>query len=188
MIFLKASVQCFLIMPLQNSFHLEELNLLLMLTWPFSVFQELFTENYNLSDCFIILFGESLTLLHLLMKWILFITGNIIIGNIHIIHQIQNVRVCYLGWEFWGHTTNNDLLNKIEDGTSMLTMKNLKLILMDCPNVNWKLFECFISKRESKEHSGLISIGNCNLHVLNNVSKQEQIQLVRICIGWWILS
>ena len=126
------------------------------------------------SDYFIISFGKSFNS----------VTQS---HQMNIIHywdtQIQNVQVCYLGWDFCGHTTNNDLLNKIEDGTSMFTMKNLKLILMDCPNVNWKLFECFISKRESKEHSGLIIIGNCNLHVLINVSKQEQIRLVRICIA-----
>ena len=99
--------------------------------------------------------------------------------------QIQNVWVRYLGSEFLGHITNDDLLNKIEERTSMFNMKNLEL-LMNCPNVNWKLFECFISKRESKEHFGLINIGNCNLHVLSTLSKQEQMQLVRICIGWWI--
>ena len=47
--------------------------------------------------------------------------------------QTQNVPVPYWGSEFLGHTTNNDLLNKIEDGTSMLNMKNLKQILMDWP-------------------------------------------------------
>ena len=62
--------------------------------------------------------------------------------------QTQNVRFRYRGSEFLGHTTNNDLLNKIDDGTSMSNMKNLKQISMDCPNVNWKLFECFINKRE----------------------------------------
>ena len=84
--------------------------------------------------------------------------------------QIQNVWVRYLGSEFLGHSTNDDSLNKIEDRTSMFNMKNLKL-LMDCPNVNWKLFECFIIKRESKEHFGSINIGNCNLHLLNNPFK-----------------
>ena len=177
MIFLLASVHCFSIMPLQNSFHLEELNILLILTWPFCVFQELFTENVNLSDCFIISFGKSFNSA----------TQSYETNIIHYCNtQIENVWACYLGWEFCGHTTNNDLLNKIKDGTFMLTMKNLKLIMMNCPNVNWKLFECFISRRESKEHSRLISIGNCNLHVLNNFSKQEQILLVRTCIGWWI--
>ena len=132
----------------------------------------------NLSDCFIISFGKSFN-------------SATQSYETNIIHywdtQIENVEVYYLGWEFCGHTTNNNLLNEIKDGTFMLTMKNLKLIMMNCPNVNWKLFERFISKRESKEHSHLISIENCNLHVLNNFSKQEQTLLVRICIGWWIL-
>ena len=36
---------------------------------------------------------------------------------------------------------------------------------MDCPNVNWKFSEFF------KELLGLISIGSCSLHVVNNVFK-----------------
>ena len=37
--------------------------------------------------------------------------------------------------------------------------------MMDCPNVNWKFSEFF------KELLGLISIGSCSLHVVNNVFK-----------------
>ena len=66
--------------------------------------------------------------------------------------QIKNVRARYLGLEFRGHTTNSDLLNRIEDGISMLNMKHLKQILIDCPNVNWKLFECFINKQENPKN------------------------------------
>ena len=43
--------------------------------------------------------------------------------------QTQNVRVLYWGSEFLGHTTNNGLLNKIEDRTLMLIMKHLKQIM-----------------------------------------------------------
>ena len=53
----------------------------------------------------------------------------------------------------------------------MSNMKNLKQISMDCPNVNWKLFECFTNKREYEELLGLIHIRNCNLYVLNNAFK-----------------
>ena len=53
----------------------------------------------------------------------------------------------------------------------MLNMKNLKQILMDGPNVNWKFFECFVNKGESEELPGLINAGSCNLHVLNNAFK-----------------
>ena len=81
------------------------------------------------------------------------------------------VRVRYWGSEFLGHTTNKDLLNKLENGASMLNMKNLKQISMDVPNVNWKFFECFINKTESEELLGLINIGSFNLHGLNNVFK-----------------
>ena len=50
-------------------------------------------------------------------------------------------------------------------------MKNLKQISMDGPNMNWKLFQCFINKKESKELPGLINIGSYNLFVLNNAFK-----------------
>ena len=50
-------------------------------------------------------------------------------------------------------------------------MKNLKQILKDGPNVNWKFFECFVNKGESEELPGLINAGSCNLHVLNNAFK-----------------
>ena len=53
----------------------------------------------------------------------------------------------------------------------MLNIKNLKQISMDGPNVNWKFFECFANKRESEELPGLINIGSCNLHILNNAFK-----------------
>ena len=53
----------------------------------------------------------------------------------------------------------------------MLNMKNLKQILMDGPNVNWKFFECFVNKGESEKLPGLIDAGSCNLHVLNNAFK-----------------
>ena len=149
MTFLIASAQCFLIMPQQNSFHLEELNLLMLLTWSFS-------------DCFITSFGESFKS----------VTQSYEMDIHYWDTQIQNVGVHFSGSEFLDHTTNNDLLNKIEDGTSMLNMKNLKL-LMDCPNVNWKLFECCISKRESEEYSILINTGNFSLPILNNAFKTE---------------
>ena len=49
-------------------------------------------------------------------------------------------------------------------------MKNLKQISMDGPNMNWK-FDCFINERKSEELPGLINIGSCSLHVLNNTFK-----------------
>ena len=82
--------------------------------------------------------------------------------------QAQNKQVPYWGSEFVGHTTNKDLPNKIEDGTSLLNMKNLNEILMDGPNVNWKFLEWFISKRESEELPGLIHIRSGNFHALHN--------------------
>ena len=86
--------------------------------------------------------------------------------------HIQNVQVFLLGSGFHGHTTNNNLLKDgtFEDVTSVLNKKNLKL-LIDCVNLNWKLFGCFITKRESKEYSGLINIRNCNHPILNHAFK-----------------
>ena len=76
-----------------------------------------------------------------------------------------------LGFRVSGHTTNNDLLNKIEDETSMVNMKNLEQSSINCPNVNWKFFHCFINERESKKRIGSIKIISCNLHVVNSVFK-----------------
>ena len=76
-----------------------------------------------------------------------------------------------LGFRVSGHTTNNDFLNKIEDETSMVNMKNLEQSSINCPNVNWKFFHCFINERESKKCIGSIKIISCNLHVVNNVFK-----------------
>ena len=126
-------------------------------------FKELLTESVNLSDCFVISFDESFDSVTQSCEM------DIIILFWDI--QAQIVRVCYWGSEFLGHTTNKNLLNKIENGTSMLNMKNLKQISMDGPNMNRKFFECFVSKRESEKLPGLIHIGSCNLHVLNNAFK-----------------
>ena len=53
----------------------------------------------------------------------------------------------------------------------MLNMKNLKQILMDCLNLNWKFFECFINKGKSNERPGLINIRSYYLHLFNNAFK-----------------
>ena len=139
MAFLIASAHCFLIMPQQNSFHLEELNLLMLLTRSFS-------------DCFITSFGESFKS----------VTQSYEMDIHYWDTQMQNVGVHFLGSEFLDHTTDNDL--------------------MDCPNVNWKLFECCISKRDFEEYSVLITAEiSISLYSIT-LSKQEQIQLGRICI------
>ena len=80
----------------------------------------------NLSDCFVIRFRlvkQSYEIDVFIRYWDI---------------QTQNLRVHYWGLEFLGHTTNHDLLNEIENIISMLTMKKLKQLLIDCTKVKWK--------------------------------------------------
>ena len=82
---------------------------------------------------------KVLILLYGHVKWILsFATG------------ILKQKVHEFATEFLGHTTTNDLLNKIEVVTSMVNIKNLKHLSMDYPNVNLKFFDCFINEGESE--------------------------------------
>ena len=83
-------------------------------------FKEMLAGNVNLSDCLRNSFDERFNSVTQPCEM------NIIICYWET--QAQNVRVCYWFLGFLGHTMNKDLLNKIENGASILNRKNLKQI------------------------------------------------------------
>lgn len=79
----------------------------------------------------------------------------------------------YIGSQFLGHATANDLLDHFREGTSKLDGSKIIQISMDGPNVNLKFLRDFIAAREALEPNlpFLIDIGSCGLHVVHGAFK-----------------
>lgn len=52
----------------------------------------------------------------------------------------SEVKTKYIGSEFLGHSSAQDIVEKINNLLSEIRIKNLVQISMDGPNVNWKVF------------------------------------------------
>ncbi|XP_028297108.1 uncharacterized protein LOC114458926 [Gouania willdenowi] len=78
----------------------------------------------------------------------------------------------YLGSQFMGHSTAQDLLSHLKECMDKLDLRHLVSISMDGPSVNWKLFDIF-QKDQSEQYGGvqLICVGSCGLHTLHNAFK-----------------
>ncbi|XP_062374792.1 uncharacterized protein LOC134062699 [Sardina pilchardus] len=78
----------------------------------------------------------------------------------------------YLGSQFLGHATANDLLKEIKECVGHLDLSKLISISMDGPNVNFKFFELFQAEyADLYAGSQLISVGSCGLHTVHNAFK-----------------
>ena len=77
--------------------------------------------------------------------------------------------VCrYLTSRFLGHTCAEDLKKEFEEGIQELDMKKMVQVSMDGPNVNWKLYDSLVEKRnQNDDYPPLIDIGSCSLHVVH---------------------
>lgn len=78
------------------------------------------------------------------------------------------VRTTYIGSEFLGHSTAKDVSEKRNTVLSEVDLINLVQISMDCPNVNWKVFQTLQKQVETDVGKSLINIGSCGLHILHN--------------------
>ncbi|XP_063744625.1 uncharacterized protein LOC134867752 isoform X3 [Eleginops maclovinus] len=78
----------------------------------------------------------------------------------------------YLGSQFMGHATANDLLKEIKECAGHLDLSKLISISMDGPNVNFKFFELFQAEyADLYAGSQLISVGSCGLHTVHHAFK-----------------
>ncbi|XP_078027544.1 uncharacterized protein LOC117265688 [Epinephelus lanceolatus] len=78
----------------------------------------------------------------------------------------------YLGSQFMGHSTAQDLLSHLKECMDKLDLRGLVSLSMDGPSVNWKLFDLF-QKEQAKQYGGvqLVCVGSCGLHTLHNAFK-----------------
>nr|XP_055062823.1 uncharacterized protein LOC129445852 [Misgurnus anguillicaudatus] len=84
----------------------------------------------------------------------------------------DHVQSRYLGSQFMGHGTAQDLLHHFKECAQQLDMQKLLSVSMDGPNVNWRFLE--LLQQEQREQFGgtqLIVEGSCGLHTLHNACK-----------------
>ena len=73
----------------------------------------------------------------------------------------------YLTSKFLGHT-HADNLKKFKEGIKDLEKKKMLQILMDGPNVNWKLYDSIVEEwNENDDYPDLIDFGLCSPHVVH---------------------
>ncbi|KAJ8348774.1 hypothetical protein SKAU_G00273630 [Synaphobranchus kaupii] len=84
----------------------------------------------------------------------------------------DHVQSRYLGSQFMGHSTAQDLLQHFKECVEQLNLRNLVSISMDGPNVNWKFFE-LLQQEYAEQYGGarLIVVGSWGLHTLHNAFK-----------------
>ncbi|KAG5272523.1 hypothetical protein AALO_G00166480 [Alosa alosa] len=82
------------------------------------------------------------------------------------------VRSRYMGSQFMGHGTAQDLLKHIEEASHQLDRSRLISVSMDGPNVNLKLLD-LLQQDHAEKYGGtqLVSVGSCGLHTLHNSFK-----------------
>ncbi|XP_013861075.1 uncharacterized protein LOC106515698, partial [Austrofundulus limnaeus] len=77
----------------------------------------------------------------------------------------------YLGSQFLGHGTAEDLLHHIKECVAKLNMRRLVSISMDGPNVNLKLGDLLQKEHAELYGTQLVKVGSCGLHTMHNAVK-----------------
>ncbi|XP_065125255.2 uncharacterized protein [Paramisgurnus dabryanus] len=77
----------------------------------------------------------------------------------------------YLGSQFLGHGTAQDLLHHIKECVAKLNMRQLISISMDGPNVNLKLGDLLQKEHAELYGAQLVKVGSCGLHTVHNAVK-----------------
>ena len=122
-------------------------------------FYDLLKDNVNSSHRYTVLFNESLNRISqtsqmdiLLRYW----------DNIAKMVKYQFWNSSYLG-----HATHKDLLEGFDSSVPDLDLSKMIQLLMDGPNVNWKIAGTLSKDKTENGLSQLIDIGSCALHVIN---------------------
>lgn len=122
-------------------------------------FKLLMKQKIKDADAYVLLFDESLNK-SMKMKQL----------DIHArIFDNDIVTTRYVGSEFMGHATADDLHDRLWPIIQDFGTSNLLQLSMDGPNVNWKLFDLLCADMR-KECPGktLLNIGSCGMHVMHN--------------------
>ena len=82
-------------------------------------------------------------------------------------------RVCthYMGSEFMGHSTADDVLDTFQNGISEADESKVMLVSSDRPNVNLAVLKKYASLREERELDPFIELGTCGLNVVHSSMK-----------------
>ncbi|XP_041668456.1 uncharacterized protein LOC121526132 isoform X4 [Cheilinus undulatus] len=92
--------------------------------------------------------------------------------DVHIRYCVgDQVHSCYLGSQFMGNATAQDLLHHFKECVDKLDLRNMVSISMDGPNVNWKFFELLQQEHAEQYGVQLVVVGSCGLHSLHNAFK-----------------
>ena len=82
-------------------------------------------------------------------------------------------RVCshYMGSEFMGRSTADDVLETFQNGTSEVNKSKVMLVSYDGPNVYLAFLKKYASVREEKELDPIMDLGTCGLHLVHGSVK-----------------
>ena len=73
--------------------------------------------------------------------------------------------------EVFGHSTDVDLMDKLNEAIKHLDSEKMYQISMDVPAVNIKFFNKFKLKQEENPFHSIIDIGTCSLHTMHKLVK-----------------
>lgn len=103
----------------------------------------------------------------------------------------SKVVVRYLGSEFMGRSTANDVLITFLNGTKDVEKSKMLQVSSDGPNVNLLFLKHLTKLREEEELPPLLDIGTCGLHVvhgsLKTGAKSSEWDLQRLLKAMWQL-
>jgi len=146
-------------------------------------FRRILTEQIQKSEIYVISFDESLNDVNQKCQMDLMIR--------YWEEKDQSVKVRYLQSSYLGHSTSHDLLEHFSKSTESLDPSKMIQVSMDGPNVNLKFLKELSSTRSESEIPGLINIGTCSLHTINNAlqtgAKKSGWNLKNTLKGTWQL-
>ena len=82
-------------------------------------------------------------------------------------NDADQVATCYLGSEFLGRSTAQDVLETFLNGVDKLDQLKILKVTSDGPNVKPLFLNSMTEFREEKEYLSLVDIGTCGLHVIH---------------------
>lgn len=118
-------------------------------------FKKLTLADVSKQSVYVMLFDESLN--HYLRSKQLDMHARLWNGS--------EVKTKYIGSEFMGHSSVQDITEKVNNLLSEIGIKNLVKISMD---VNWKVFKILQKQVQKDAGKSLINISSCRLHILHN--------------------
>jgi len=117
-------------------------------------FKQLLPEAVKRSPLYVILFDESLNKSTQEKQM-----------DVHVRYwEAGEVHTRYMGSEFMGHATADDLLGKLKSSLTGLHVPNLIQVSTSGPNVNWKMFESLQQELKDYHDIHFLNVGSCGLH------------------------